>query len=194
MNVFEKLATCRVELQKKELKKSGKNKFAGFEYYELKDFIPAVNELFLKYKLFSNFSIKDSMATLTIYDTEKEDQTGILFTSPIAEANVKGCTPIQSLGAVHTYMKRYLYMNALEIVESDVLDAEIGTDKLQQKTQEQEQADNDIDIIEGLKACDNTKNLQAYYERYRKSVRKFPIFRSAYLKTLSDLNKGAYNE
>ena len=57
MNVFEKLQLCRVELQKSNLKKSGKNKFAGFEYFELGDFLPKVNELFNDHKLFSNFNI-----------------------------------------------------------------------------------------------------------------------------------------
>lgn len=31
---------------------------------------------------------------------------------------VQGCTATQNVGAMHTYMRRYLYMNALEIVES----------------------------------------------------------------------------
>ena len=42
MNIYEKLQTARVELQKTALKKSGVNKFAGFKYFELGDFIPAV--------------------------------------------------------------------------------------------------------------------------------------------------------
>lgn len=129
MNVFEKLQQCRVDLQKLKLKKGGKNKFANFEYYELADFIPAVNELFLKYKLHSRFSIVNDngkdMATLTIVNTENTEEMEV-FMSPIADAEVKGCTPIQCLGGVHTYMKRYLYQNALEIVEPDLLDTVVG--------------------------------------------------------------------
>lgn len=120
--VYQLLQECRVELQNKNLKKSGKNKFAGFDYFELKDFLPTINEMFNQKGLFSNFSIDDTTARLTI--TNGKDF--IDFTSPIADANVKGCTPIQSLGAVHTYMKRYLYLNALEIVEADMLDAQVG--------------------------------------------------------------------
>lgn len=124
-NIYQKLQECRCELQKMNLKKSGQNKFAGFNYYELGDFIPQVNELFCTHGLFSNFSIENEQAKLTIYNSDKSEES-IEFTSPIADANIKGCTPVQSLGGVHTYLKRYLYMNALEIVESDLFDSKTG--------------------------------------------------------------------
>lgn len=128
MNVFRKLQECRCELQKQNLKKSGENKFAGFSYYELGDFIPAINQLFLEKNLTSNFSIDPTSqeAKLTIVNIENSLEK-IEFTSPVADANIKGCTPIQSLGGVHTYLKRYLYMNALEIVESDLFEGKDGT-------------------------------------------------------------------
>lgn len=181
MNIYEKLQNCRVELQKKELKKSGKNKFAGFSYFELKDFLPTINELFEQHKLFSNFSIKDNEATLTIINTEAEEK--VIFTSPIAEANVKGCTPIQSLGAIHTYMKRYLYMNALEIVEPDLLDGEVGSKDFVSEN-------NDTDLIEGLKACSDKTTLEIYKNKYLNSASDKTAFRSAYFKRLSELNRG----
>ena len=43
LNLFQKLQKARVELQEMNLKKSGQNKFAGFSYYELSDFLPAIN-------------------------------------------------------------------------------------------------------------------------------------------------------
>ena len=125
LNVYQKLQKVRVEVQKLNIKKSGKNAYANFSYFELKDFIPPVNELFDKYGLSSNFSIKENCALLYITDTDKLDDF-VLFESPIADAQLKGCTPIQSLGAVHTYMKRYLYLNALELTEDDLLDKEAG--------------------------------------------------------------------
>ena len=36
----------------------------------------------------------------------------------------KGCHEVQNLGAVQTYLKRYLYQNCFEIVEADQLNAE----------------------------------------------------------------------
>lgn len=125
MNIYEKLQQCRVELQEMKLKKGGKNNFANFDYYELADFMPAVNQLFAKHKLHSAFNItkenEQELATLKIINVEQPEEFEV-FSSPTAEANLKGCTPIQSLGGVHTYMKRYLYLNALEIVEPDLLD------------------------------------------------------------------------
>lgn len=152
MNVYEKLQNCRVDLQKMNLKKTGENKFAGFKYYELADFLPTVNELFLKYKLSSNFSIIDGNAELTIIDLEKCET--IIFTSPIADANIKGCTPVQSLGGVHTYLKRYLYINALEIVENDMFDGKVGdmeVEKPKSMTSEQKEILNSLSVEEKKK-------------------------------------------
>lgn len=130
LNLYQKIQRCRVELQECNLKKSGKNKFANFEYYELADFLPKVNELFDKYKLFSRFTLMGNIATLDIYDTEAKKEDGsydcVMFSSPVAEVNIKGSNAIQNLGGANTYMKRYLYLNALEIVESDSFDAVSG--------------------------------------------------------------------
>ena len=144
MNIYEKLQTARVELQKTALKKSGVNKFAGFKYFELGDFIPAVNVLFHKHKMLAAFNIFNDIASLTIVNTEKPDEN-IVFSSPFADANIKGTTPVQSLGGAHTYLKRYLYLNALEIVDNDVLDAAVGTGKL-------ETAPNTTKLVESIKA------------------------------------------
>jgi len=125
--IYEKLQKCRVELQNLKLKKSGKNNYAGFEYFELKDFLPTVNELFAKNKMFSIFSMDSNIAGLEIIDCE--DKTSVKFTSPIAELELKGCNKIQALGGTHTYLKRYLYINALEIVEADLFDAVTGKEE-----------------------------------------------------------------
>jgi hypothetical protein len=66
-------------------------------------------------------SFDKELATMCITDTD--DGSQIALTSPMAEANLKGCHPIQNLGAVETYTRRYLYVSALEIVEHDALDS-----------------------------------------------------------------------
>lgn len=125
LNVYQRLQKARVELQKMNIKKSGENKYSAFKYFELKDFIPPLNEIFLNCGLSSNFSIVGDIANLFIINIDNPDEN-ILFTSPIAEVTLKGCTAIQAVGATHTYMKRYLYLNALEITEDDILDKEAG--------------------------------------------------------------------
>jgi hypothetical protein len=146
MNIYEKLQTCRVELQKMNLKKSGENKFAGYDYFELCDFLPQVNELFLKYKLFSQVSFTSDIATLTIVDAEKPEDT-IIFTSPMASATLKGCHDIQNLGAVESYQRRYLYLTALEIVESDALEPTTGKDDKQPKNKQKSEQDKPGNVL-----------------------------------------------
>lgn len=116
-----KLMRARLMLQDKQLKKSGHNKFAGYQYFELGDFIPTINEIFFEVGLCGVVSYDSEIASLTI--TDVEDGTNIVITSPMADANLKGCHPIQNLGAVETYTRRYLWVTAMEIVEHDALDS-----------------------------------------------------------------------
>lgn len=134
-NVYQKLQECRVELQQMNLKKSGRNTFSNYDYFELADFLPKVNEMFLQKGLISLFNIDAEEASLTIIDMATSQQ--VKFTSPIAEATIKGANPVQCLGGTHTYLKRYLYFNALEIVENDMFDSTQG--KKQENTQPQPQ-------------------------------------------------------
>lgn len=120
MTVYKKLQEARVRLVNTQLTKSGKNKFAGFEYFELGDFIPQVHKIFNEVGLCGVVSFAD-VAVLTVYDTD--DSTWVSFQTPIVNAeNAKG-QAIQSLGATHTYLRRYLWLLALEIVEHDAVDA-----------------------------------------------------------------------
>lgn len=121
MSVHKKLMAARVELQGIKLKKSGMNKFAGYSYFELGDFLPEIQQIFFEIGLCGVVSYDIEYARLCI--TDVEDGTTIVITSPMAEANLKGTHPIQNLGAVETYQRRYLWMTAMEIVEHDVLDS-----------------------------------------------------------------------
>ena len=126
MSVYVKLMQARIKLQGMELKKSGENRFAGYKYFELGDFLPQTQQIFHDLNLCSVVSFKPDFATLDIIDTE--DGTMISITSPMAEAQLKGAHPIQNLGAVESYQRRYLWMAAMEIVEHDVIDATASSD------------------------------------------------------------------
>jgi len=121
MSVHKKLMAARVKLQSTEMKKSGLNKFAGYSYFELGDFIPHIQTIFNEIGLCGVVSFDTTHATLCI--TDVDDGTCIVITSPMAEANLKGAHPIQNLGAVESYQRRYLWMTALEIVEHDIIDS-----------------------------------------------------------------------
>ena len=121
MSAHKKLMLARVKLQSTEMKKSGLNKFAGYSYFELGDFIPHIQTIFNDIGLCGVVSFTHSHAELTI--TDVDDGTMIVISSPMAEANLKGAHPIQNLGAVLSYQRRYLWMAAMEIVEHDIIDA-----------------------------------------------------------------------
>jgi hypothetical protein len=124
MSVYKKLQEARILLQNTKLNKSGKNKFAGFSYFELADFIPQVTEIFNTIGLCGVVSFTNDTAYLTVHETEGDGF--ITFTSPLVMAeNAKG-QAIQSLGSTHTYFRRYLWLMCMEITENDVIDAVDG--------------------------------------------------------------------
>lgn len=125
MNIYKKLQAARIKLQQTELRKSGKNKFAGYEYFELSDFLPAIQRICNEVGLCGVVCYDEANAHLTIYDTDGEGT--IVFSSPMSSAELKGCHPVQNLGAVQTYLRRYLYTAAFELVEHDALDATTGS-------------------------------------------------------------------
>jgi len=121
MKVYKKLIDARNMLAFEELTKSGHNKFAGYKYFELGDFLPSVQAIFKDVGLVDVISFTADTATMTIFDVE--DGSSIVFTSPMGSASLKGCHEVQNIGAVETYQRRYLYTTAMAIVESDALDA-----------------------------------------------------------------------
>ncbi len=120
MTIFEKLNEARLRFQNAGIQKSGKNAYAGYTYYELSDILPEVNKLANELKFCCVVNFENEIAKLDFCDLEKDER--ITFTSPMSTASLKGCHEVQNLGAVETYIKRYLYQNCFEIVESDVLD------------------------------------------------------------------------
>ena len=127
MSVYKKLNATRLELQNTKLSKSGHNKFAGYKYFELGDFLPTINNIFGNAGLCGVVSFTSDLATLTI--TDVEDNSQIVITSPMGSAALKGCHEVQNVGAVETYQRRYLWVTAMEIVEHDALDATTGAEK-----------------------------------------------------------------
>ncbi len=129
------IISIRVSLQNAKLKKSGKNKFAGFDYFELSDFLPKLNELMEAEGINDLFYIKDGEAVLELVKGEElnrytmpfvlfETPTNIKVDSNTGEAReVKTMQDIQYLGALNTYYKRYLYLNAFGITDGEVIDS-----------------------------------------------------------------------
>lgn len=131
MSVLKKLNQARSEFHASKIKKTGHNKFAGYDYFELGDFIIPALTIFNRLDLSAVISFTPELAVMTV--TDLEDGTETKITSPMSSAALKGCHEVQNLGAVQTYLRRYLWVAALEIVEHDALDATTGKDPPEQK-------------------------------------------------------------
>lgn len=122
MSVYKKLQEARVRLHNTKLNKSGKNSYAKFNYFELGDFVPQVTSIFNDLGLCGVVSFTQDTAYLTVHNVEEKDDF-VTFTSPMVFASMDKTQPIQNLGSTHTYMRRYLWLMCMEIVENDVVDA-----------------------------------------------------------------------
>ncbi len=122
-NIFAKLMLARIEFHKIDIQKSGHNRFADYHYFELGDFLLPAMQCCADQGLVPVISFSKKYATMTVHDVFPESPgINCLFTitSPMATANLKACHPVQNLGAVETYERRYLWMTLMELVESDV--------------------------------------------------------------------------
>ena len=146
--LYGKLKQIKVELRKVINTKSGYNTHSKFKYYQLEDFLPQVLEAFSKYNIYNEYSIDTDLeiveertdfdgdgiphksvtkrpveyAYLYLQDLDNTDDE-MVYRLKTAEASVYGAAAIQNLGAKITYMKRYIYMSLLDIVEPDAVDS-----------------------------------------------------------------------
>lgn len=134
-NVYIKIQNVKEKLLKENIKKSGKNKFAGYTYYELADFIPFIIKFCNEELLFTSISFDNEIAKLTIINAENTEEK-VEYTSPMRNLELKGCNEIQGLGGVETYSRRYLYMCAFDIIENDMFDA-VVSEKKEKKSNDQ---------------------------------------------------------
>lgn len=132
-NVYQKLLEARVLFMEEDVKKSGKNMKMSYKYFELQDIVPVATPIFQKVGLLPAVTFTDTEAMMTIFNVDNPGDF-IVFTSPMREIEPIISTKtggevtnaIQRLGSVETYQRRYLYMIALDIVESDSIEPLTG--------------------------------------------------------------------
>ena len=169
-NLNSSIISIRVKLQNAKLKKSGKNKSAGFEYFELADFLPKLNELMLEEQVNDLFNIDGEKATLTLIKGEERQVYSmpfVLFETPVFKrinsdgevSEIKSMQDIQYLGALNIYYKRYLYLNAFGITDGDIIDA--MDNQQEQKKTSKKATPNQIKKVQEL-VSDIPKMLEYY--------------------------------
>ncbi len=169
--LYESIIAIRVKLQETNLKKSGKNRFAGFEYFELADFLPTLNKLMLEENMCDAYYIDDEFATLELIKGDEKQLYTIpfeRFETPLNKNGQPSMQDIQYLGALNTYYKRYLYLNAFGITDGDVIDsmdsANLKKGKKLTEEEEQETLDLLIELDELLYKTDTDREkFYAYY-------------------------------
>ena len=151
----------RLPLSKMSLKKSGHNNHLNYDYFELGDFLPQATELLAKAGMCTVFKIAYDqngveMATLTLIKGNEQ----IVFTTPTAEVpNMNG---IFNLGSKHTYCKRYLYVNLLDLTETD--GAEISNEGKADASKEVKKATaKQIEMIKSYYDEENQAKMLEYY-------------------------------
>ena len=125
MNVYGKLIEARKRFLEAGIKKTGVNRYAEYKYFTLDEIIPAKQKIFRELGLADVISFSDTGACLTIVNVDNPEET-VHFMSQLAPDESMIKNPIQKVGAIQTYVRRYLYCLALDIIESDGIEATTG--------------------------------------------------------------------
>ena len=135
MTVMQKLAKARLYFLNQKIGKSGKNVLLEFKYFELEDIVPSAIRIFDKVGLVAVDDFGDEVATKTIFNAARPGESPLVFRVKYREAeqivnkNGKAVTnPLQALGSSITYLRRYLWMVALDITEPDNVDDKLGSE------------------------------------------------------------------
>jgi len=161
--IYQKLQQdVRVPISKMTLKKTGYNKHLNYYYYQLDDFLPQATELISKAGLCAIFNIG--------YDNNGIEMASLLLTDGLSEirfgtptADVPNMSGIFNLGSKHTYCKRYLYMNLLELTEPDAAEMNHTNEDNNASVEERKATKKQIEMITNMYDEENITKMLAYY-------------------------------
>lgn len=132
MNIYQKLLKARAMFLEADVKKTGKNMHLSFKYFELEDIVPTATRIFGEVGIVPLVNFTADTATMTMVNTDNPEET-VTFVSPfnqiapiVSNAGKQATNEMMALGSSITYMRRYLYMIALDICESDSIGANAG--------------------------------------------------------------------
>lgn len=127
-----KLTLARKMFLEKNIRKSGTHMQLEFEYFTLGDIVPAATEIFNILGLTQIISIDGEFASMRVYDADGDfdENKYVEFTVPfvqvskiVSNAGKSVTNDIQALGSSVTYLRRYLWMLCLDIIEQDEVDS-----------------------------------------------------------------------
>jgi hypothetical protein len=114
LNLYKKLSMIRAEIN---VSKTGFNSYGKYKYYEIDIIYTEAKNLFMKYGVFTTFSLEYSkenemyLGVLKVYDCDSDCVISTRIDSPTNE--MKGSSACQQVGSNVTYQCKYLYMSLL---------------------------------------------------------------------------------
>lgn len=121
-NVYKRLLTARAMFLQAGVSKSGKHMELRYKYFELDDIVPIAMECFVSTGLIPVVSFTEETATMDIVNVDAPEEK-VTFTCPVRyPLENRAVNPVQALGSAQTYLRRYLYMLALDICEPDTIE------------------------------------------------------------------------
>ena len=121
-NVYQKLLEARSLFLKHGIAKSGKHMELRYKYFELDDIVPIAMPIFAEVGIVPLVNFTEDQAIMTMVNTDNPNEM-ILFSCPMRyPSENKMVNPVQALGSAQTYLRRYLYMIALDICEPDTIE------------------------------------------------------------------------
>lgn len=126
-NIYQRLALARKEFLEKGIQKSGNAK--NYNYFELKDIVPIATEVFDNNGLLLVVNFAEGNAIGTLYNTDDPTQTmettidlSTTVNIPTTRDGGTIMNSVQWIGSKITYIRRYMYMLVLDIIEDDEID------------------------------------------------------------------------
>lgn len=124
-NIYEKIMAARLQFLEANIQKSGRNDFQKFSYYELDDIVPTATRICTDLGLYTEIDMGAAFfghATLTVINVENPEER-TYFRIKMPELNNDNINKaLQETGSCQTYLRRYLYLQFLDIAQEDEID------------------------------------------------------------------------
>ena len=138
LQLLNKVTRAKRMLRKRNIRQSGFNGHGRYNYFELKDIIPHIEEVFDELLLGSYYDFDDDCALLYIYDQEtmyEHSWYTPIKTPSMPENKVDTGVHMKAIQSTQTYARRALWLQALDILEPNLIEMETERKAPPQKKQ-----------------------------------------------------------
>lgn len=123
--LYRKLQHARRDFKDKNIRKRGRNNFNNFDYITLEDIVKEAIPILLDNQLSIHHKFYMSPPLIEVVDLETGYSEDFGSSADIMLEGKNHNQKLQALGSMESYLRRYIYMQILDIVEGDP-DASFG--------------------------------------------------------------------